>query len=201
MGGDEKKATGLFWIVLQKPGSVFTGWEKGWAQGHGACSLLQRCLVCHLTLECCTVPVPPPLPPPPCTPPPPPPPCPPPLSPAQQTDPVIFSIWKILGVTDVSVQAEARSGFSYKQVHRLYLNRQWHLTPKTLVRLCLVATLVISHLRESSKYCHNGSSIFYCRLVKVDWFLAVLLKRRERRKSLLLVQWLSFKQILWQHPS
>lgn len=60
--GDEKKATGLFWIVLQKPSSVFTGWEKGWAQGHGACSLLQRCLVCHLTLECCTVPVPPPPP-------------------------------------------------------------------------------------------------------------------------------------------
>lgn len=24
-GGDEKKATGLFWIVLQKAGSVFTG--------------------------------------------------------------------------------------------------------------------------------------------------------------------------------
>lgn len=51
---------------------------------------------------------------------------------AQQTDPVIFSIWKILGVTGVSAVAEARSGFSYKQVHRLYLNRQWHLTPKHL---------------------------------------------------------------------
>lgn len=51
---------------------------------------------------------------------------------AQQTDPVIFSIWKILGVTGVSAAAEARSGFSYKQVHRLYLNRQWHLTPKHL---------------------------------------------------------------------
>lgn len=159
MGGDEKKATGLFWMVLQKPCSVFTGWEKGWAQGHGACSLLQRCLVCHLTLECCTVPVRPP--------PPPPLPCPPPLSPAQQTDLVIFSIWKILGVTDVSVEAEARSGFSYKQVYRLFLNRQWHLTPKTLVRLCLVAKLVISHSRESSKYCHNDSTMLYCRLVKV----------------------------------
>lgn len=25
---------------------------KGWARGCGACSLLQRCLVCHLTVDC-----------------------------------------------------------------------------------------------------------------------------------------------------
>lgn len=28
--------------------------RKGWAQGCGACSLLQRCLVCHLTVDCRT---------------------------------------------------------------------------------------------------------------------------------------------------
>lgn len=27
--------------------------RKGWAQGCGACSLLQCCLVCHLTVDCC----------------------------------------------------------------------------------------------------------------------------------------------------
>lgn len=28
VNGGWRKATGLFWIVLQKPGSVFTGWER-----------------------------------------------------------------------------------------------------------------------------------------------------------------------------
>lgn len=34
--------------------------RKGWAQGCGACSLLQRCLVCHLTVDCCTATIIPP---------------------------------------------------------------------------------------------------------------------------------------------
>lgn len=70
VNGGWKKATGLFWKLLQKPGSVFTGW--------GRAGLFYN-VVLSVTWQLTAVQ----------------------LSPCLANSPVIFSIWKILGVTSV----------------------------------------------------------------------------------------------------
>lgn len=108
------KAT-VFWIVLQKRRSVFTGWTRGWAPGYGACTFLQHGLVCHLTVDCCSATTPPPNP------------LRPPLS--KQLC-YIFHSKNPRGHRHVWLFVEARWEFSYKQVYRRYLYGLWHLTPQ-----------------------------------------------------------------------
>lgn len=105
--GDDIKATRFFWNTSSKAGLVCLQVKKGLAQGRGACSLLQRCLVCHLTVDCRAA------------------------IPPLANSSVIFSIRKYpRGHRRVWLCfAEARWGFSYKQVYRQYLYRLWHLTP------------------------------------------------------------------------
>lgn len=82
--GMTKRPLGFFGKFFKSPALCLQVENGAGLGGCGACSLLQRCLVCHLTVDCRTA-IPPPTP-----------------TLAQQTDPVIFSIWKILGVTSVS---------------------------------------------------------------------------------------------------
>lgn len=72
------KATGIFWIVLQKPGSVFTGWERAGLRDVEPAVFYN--VVLSVTWQLTAVQ----------------------LSPRLANSPVIFSIWKILGVTSVS---------------------------------------------------------------------------------------------------
>lgn len=53
-GGVKKKKKG-HWAFLESSSKArlcVYRLRRGWAQGCGACSLLQRCLVCHLTVDC-----------------------------------------------------------------------------------------------------------------------------------------------------
>lgn len=65
--GMKKRPLGFFLESSSKARLCVYSSRKGWAQGCGACSLLQRCLVCHLTVDCCTATIttPPHTPPPP----------------------------------------------------------------------------------------------------------------------------------------
>lgn len=83
--GMTKRPLGFFGKFFKSPALCLQVENGAGLGGCGACSLLQRCLVCHLTVDCRTAIPPHPHP-----------------TLAQQTDPVIFSIWKILGVTSVS---------------------------------------------------------------------------------------------------
>lgn len=54
---------------------------------------------------------------------------------------------------------------------------------KTLVTLCLVAKVAISHLRESGKYFHYGRAIVYYRMAKILNLAISSLKKQKRIKT------------------
>lgn len=66
----------------------------------------------------------------------------------------------------MTVLAE-RKGYSYIQAHRLDLYKPVAPDTITLMTLCLVAKVAISHFKELSKYFHYDHVIVYYRMAKL----------------------------------